>query len=140
MNRLTIASIFALFLCLSSCATGTVNIPDNLSPAEIIQRAQEAMDKNRYGVALQYYEALRDRNLTNIDLICEAEYEIAFIYYKENKFAQAKEGFNDLLERYEGPEGENLPAQFKLLAGKVLESISEKETRRRTLFKRNSSD
>ena len=125
MNRLLII-IAAIALCFSACAT-TLIIPDDLSPAEIIQRAQEASDRNRYKQALQYYEALRERNPYNIDLVCTAEYEIAFIHYKQKKYAEAKEGFNTLLERYDAPGGEQLPQQFKLLALKVLERISEKE-------------
>ena len=139
MNRLTFTLTLALVLCLSACATGAVHIPEELSPAEIIQRAQEASDRNRYGVALQYYEALLERNRTNIDLVCASEYEIAFIHYKQKKYAQARDEFYTLLARYEEPDGEFLPPQFKILAEKVLESISEKENRR-TFFSRKPKD
>jgi outer membrane protein assembly factor BamD (BamD/ComL family) len=122
-----ILPVLATALIVSACATGTVVIPDNLSPAELIQRAQEASDKNKYSVALQYYEALRERNSTNSDLLCTAEYEIAFIHYKQKKYMLAKEELNALLERYRAPDGEYLPPQFSLLAKKVLEQIEEKE-------------
>jgi tetratricopeptide (TPR) repeat protein len=114
-------------LCVTACAT-SMNIPVGLSPAELIQRAQEASDRNRYNLALQYYKALLDRNSTNIDLVCAAEYEIAFIYYKQKKYGQAKEGFNSLLERYNAPDGDMLPPQFRRLSTIVLERIKEKET------------
>ena len=126
-NLRFITLIVAVALCLAACATGTANIPQDLTPAELIQRAQEASDRNRYNHALQYYEALLERNSTNIDLVCTAEYEIAFIYYKQKKYSQAKDGFNNLLERYEGPNGNLLPPQFKRLATIVLDRISEKE-------------
>jgi len=119
--------ILAAILCFSACATGTLNIPYEMTPSELIQRAQEASDRNRYNYALQYYQALLERNSTNIDLVCTAEYEIAFIHYKQKKYAQAKTGFNNLLMRYDMPNGDMLPQQFKLLASKVLERISEKE-------------
>jgi outer membrane protein assembly factor BamD (BamD/ComL family) len=127
--------VFVAVVHLSACVTGKVNIPDNLSPSELIQRAQEASDKNRYKIALQYYQALYDRNPTNIDLICAAEYEIAFIYYKQKKYAQAREGFYALLERYDTPDEEYLPPAFKVLALKVLERIDEKE-KSRSFFRR----
>ena len=118
-------------LCLSACATSNVYIPEDLSPSELIQRAQEASDRNRYNVALQYYQALLERNPYNIDLICTAEYEIAFIHYKQEKYAQARTEFEALLERYKAPDAEYLPPQFKLLAEKVLERITEQEQKRR---------
>jgi len=120
--------VFFAVLCLGACATGPLNIPEELTPAELIQRAQEASDRNRYNVALQYYTALLDRNSTNIDLVCTAEYEIAFIYYKQKKYSQAKEGFQSLLERYDDFDDDVLPPQFKRLANIVLERIIEKET------------
>jgi len=122
------ALIFVTVLCLSACATSSLSIPEELTPAELIQRAQEASDRNRYNVALQYYMALLERNSTNIDLVCTAEYEIAFIYYKQKKYSQAKEGFQSLLEYYDAPDGDLLPPQFRRLANIVLERITEKET------------
>jgi len=127
----------AAALCFSACATGTLNISQDLSPSELIQRAQEASDRNRYNYALQYYQALLERNLTNIDLVCTAEYEIAFIHYKQKKYVQARTEFNTLLERYETPEERYLPQQFKLLSLKVLERIDEKE-KTRSLFSRKT--
>jgi len=127
---------FLIVFCFFACATGTLNISQDLSPSELIQRAQEASDKNRYNYALQYYQALLERNLTNIDLVCTAEYEIAFIHYKQKKYDQARTEFNALLERYNTPEERYLPQQFKLLSLKVLERIDEKEKPRK-LFSRN---
>jgi len=129
--------VFMAALFFAACATGQLNIPPNLSPSELIQRAQEASDKNRYNHALQYYQALLERNPTNIDLVCTAEYEIAFIHYKQKKYTQARAGFNALLERYEGEDGQYLPPQFKLLALKVLERIDEK-TQPRKFFSRKT--
>jgi tetratricopeptide (TPR) repeat protein len=116
-------------LLVSSCATGPVTISEDLSPAELIQRAQEASDRNRYNLALQYYQAVLDRNAANIDLICAAEYEIAFIHYKQKKYETAREEFNALLMRYNTPDEELLPQQFKRLSNIVLQQITEKEKR-----------
>jgi outer membrane protein assembly factor BamD (BamD/ComL family) len=127
MRNHAVIFVIGAALFISACASTAATIPEDLSPAELIQRAQEASDRNRYKIALQYYEALRDRNPTNIDLICAAEYEIAFIHYKQKKYAAAKEEFNALLERYNTPDEELLPQQFKRLASLVLERIAEKE-------------
>jgi outer membrane protein assembly factor BamD (BamD/ComL family) len=89
----------------------------------LIQRAQEASDRNRYKQALQYYEVILERFPTNADLVCNAEYEIAFIHYKQNKYETAENEFNTLLSRYDTPDEELLPPQYKRLALIVLERM-----------------
>jgi len=132
MNRLlTKVRVLLLPVCVFlffACATN-LNISEDLSPAELIQRAQEASDRNRYNAALQYYQALKDRSYNNIDLVITAEYEIAFIHYKQSKFGQAREELNAVLEYYNTPDEELLPQQFKRLSQIVLNSIEEKESR-----------
>ncbi|MDR1418847.1 MAG: hypothetical protein LBI86_00540 [Treponema sp.] len=125
MKLLPFCAFFLFFI--AACETGPVIIPVNLSPAEIIQRAQEATDRNRYKTALQYYQTLVDRNGTNIDLVCAGEYEIAFIHYKQKKYTIARKEFTALLERYDTPDEELLPGQYKKLANIVLAQIEEKE-------------
>jgi outer membrane protein assembly factor BamD (BamD/ComL family) len=119
--------IFSVVLVVAGCVTGPVNIPGELTAEELIQRGQEASDRNRYNVALQYYQALLDRNPASIDMVCAAEYEIAFIHYKQNKYTEAKGEFNALLGRYNTPDQELLPQQFKTLSNIVLERMAEKE-------------
>jgi outer membrane protein assembly factor BamD (BamD/ComL family) len=119
--------MFSVVLAVTACATGPVEISTELTAAELIQRGQEASDRNRYNIALQYYQALQDRNSTNIDMVCTAEYEIAFIHYKQKKYDEAKTEFNALLERYNTPDEELLPQQFKKLSLIVLEQIAVKK-------------
>jgi outer membrane protein assembly factor BamD (BamD/ComL family) len=124
-RALTIAA-FAFVLFFSACAS-SVNISEDLSPAELIQRAQEASDRNRYNVALQYYQALNERNPSNIDLVITAEYEIAFIHYKQKKYQQAKAELLDVLEYYNTPDEELLPQHYKKLSTIVIERIEKRE-------------
>ena len=119
-----LALFFAVPVFMLSCLSGPVTIPDHLTTAELIQRAQEASDRNNYRVALQYYEAIASRFPYDIDSICAAEYEIAFIHFKQKKYDAAKAGFRNLLERYNVPDEELLPPQFKVLAKMVLERIA----------------
>jgi len=125
-RKLRLIITLAAALILSACAT-TVIIDEDMSSAEIMQRAQEAMDRNRYEIAIQYYEALYDRNQTNIDLIITAEYHIAHIKYKQKKYDEAREGLNRVLSYYTTADAILLPQHFRILSQIVLENISEKE-------------
>ena len=125
-----IVILFLAFLAVS-CASRPIAIPDNLTVMELIQRAQEASDRNKHRVSLQYYETIIHRFPYDIDSICAAEYEIALIHYKQKKHEIAKNEFSLLLERYNNPDGELLPPQFKILAQKIMDRIKEQENRKR---------
>ena len=127
MKLFKIAILLALTLVTLSCATGPIVIPYDLTPMELIQRGQEASDRNRFSQALQYYEALTERYPFEIDFICAAEYEIAFIHYKQRNFNLSRNKFNLLLERYHAPGGHLLPPQFEILSNIVLARIDEHE-------------
>ncbi|MDR2303565.1 MAG: hypothetical protein LBE10_03145 [Treponema sp.] len=122
---------YILFILLSallfSCAGGPEEIPDELTAMELIQRGQEASDKNNYGLSLRYYQALLERNRINSTLVCTAEYEIAFIHYKEKNYDQARDELEALLERYEEEDAETLPPEYRILANIVLKQIDEKQ-------------
>ena len=126
MKSICFAAFFAALLAFS-CATGPVVIPEDLTPPELIQRAQEASDRYRYAVSLQYYETLIERFPYEIDNIIAAEYEIAFIHYKQKKYGISRIEFNNLLERYNVPDEELLPPQYKILSKIVLEKIDNAE-------------
>ena len=123
------AFLFTAILAVS-CASKPIAINDDLTPAELIQRGQEASDRNRYKIAFQYYAAVIDRFPYDIDSILAAEYEIAFIHYKQKKYDIAKIEFNDILERYNTPDEELLPPSFKILSRMILDKITEIENRR----------
>jgi outer membrane protein assembly factor BamD (BamD/ComL family) len=115
----------AAFTLLAACASGPVEIPEDTPPAQIIQRAQEASDVNKYKIALQYYEALLTRYSNSAEYLCTAEYEIAFIHYKQRKYIEARREFENLLARYNEVDAELLPPQFKILSEKVLTRMTE---------------
>ena len=131
MKRVTWFGFAAMLIIVimneSACVSGPIEIPAELTPAELIQRAQEATDRNNYKRALQFYEAVIERYPFNIDDICAAEYEIAFIHYKQKDYETAITGFNALLARYEGTEAELLPPQYRVLAELVLGKITDKQ-------------
>jgi len=113
-----------LLLAFFSCASGPVDVPPDMPPAKIIQRAQEAADINKYKIALQYYEILLERHSDTEEYLAVGEYEIAFIHYKQKKYTSARQGFTTLLDRYKEP-GNALPNQFRVLSEKMLARLSE---------------
>jgi len=123
-------AIIVTAIITASCVTGPVVIPDDLTTAELIQKAQEAADRNRYSVSLQYYETIIERYPYEIDSVIAAEYEIGFIHYKQKKYDIARIELTDLLERYNIPDEELLPPQFKILSQIVLQKITDQEKRR----------
>ncbi|GAB6390628.1 MAG: putative lipoprotein [Treponematales bacterium] len=125
VKRLFPAGLAAvLFVC--SCASVPVVISEGLTSEELIQWGQEAVNRSRYGQALEYYNAVIERFPMDLEVICAAEYEIAFIYYKQGKYEEARRKFNSLLVRYEVADAEILPQQYRILANKVLERMSRK--------------
>ena len=130
MKLLNIAGLFAVAILIVSCATRQVIIPEDLSAAEIIQRAQEASDRNRYNTSLQYYETILERFPGSTEYVLAAEYEIAFIHYKRRNYSLSRTGFNAILERYNDPDAALLPPQYEVLANIVLGRIEEREAGR----------
>ena len=117
--------ITVLLLVLAGCRTGPVEIPQDLTQAEIFQRGQEALDAGRYAVALQYYETFLQRFPDDVANIAEARYEIAFIHYKMGDWDTARELFLRLIDKYETEAAAAYPAWPRVLALRVLEVMDQ---------------
>jgi DNA uptake lipoprotein len=109
-----------------ACAGAPKEIPTELSPRELVQHAQEASDVYNYAAALAYYHALGERFGGDPLYKTTADYEIAYIAYKQGHYAEAKRDFEELLARYAGPDGASLPPRYSVLSKKVLDSIAAK--------------
>lgn len=110
----------------ASCSHIPKSIPEDLSAREIIQRAQEMTDGYHYEAAVVYYKALLERFGSDPLYKTTAEYEIAFMAYKQKRYAEAKEGLEALLAEYSGPDAAALPPRYSVLCKKVLEVIAGK--------------
>ena len=121
------AILIILTALLLSCRTVPVDIPEDLGPREYFQRAQEAVvERNDYDTALRYYSTFVSRYPDDIQNRVQAEYEIAFIYYKKNDLEQSKVLFEELLETYRGEVADSLPRWPQVLAEQILANINEK--------------
>ncbi|MCL2557581.1 MAG: outer membrane protein assembly factor BamD [Treponema sp.] len=128
MKRIvTVAALAALLF--SACGTGPARISEDLSPQELVQRAQEATDRGRYRQAMQFYQALLERHSYDPTWLATAQYEIAFINYRQGNLQEARAGLNALLEQYDAPGSQAMPEKFRVLARVVLGSMDERENR-----------
>lgn len=128
MRKLTILLLTAGVAISSfvSCASQPPVIPEDITAAELIQRAQEASDKSDWDTAITYYETARERFGSDPSVLVTCEYETAFIHYKQDQYALAEEEFLALIAKYETPEGSSLPPSYLILARKVLPVVQEK--------------
>jgi len=121
---------FALLtaLTLSACVTGPVTIPHDISSEELIQRAHEASDRNRFGQALQFYQAMLELFPDDPALVVNAEYEIGFIHERRRNFDEARIRLEAVIARYGQPGADLLPEKYRVLAGIVLERIGDRRS------------
>jgi outer membrane protein assembly factor BamD (BamD/ComL family) len=115
--------LLAVLTAVLACKTGPAVIPEGLTAGELVQRAQEASDRNRYERAAEYYAAILTRFPEDKAAVVGAEYEIAFIQYKQKKYLEAEKGFGSLLARYGEADGAALPQKYFILSNIVLENI-----------------
>jgi outer membrane protein assembly factor BamD (BamD/ComL family) len=127
MRLLKLLFLTGFMVLVFSCVTNAGNIPLDLSPQELIQKAQEASDRNNYQSAEVYYTEVLNRYPFEDDAVCEATYEIAFIHYKQRKWEIARGEFLALLDRYKEDNAEFLPTKYRILSENGLEKIKEKE-------------
>ena len=116
------AYAFGAAVLLAACASKP-EIAENATVMEIVQKGQEATDRDRYRLAVYYYGAILERFPFDISAVCGAEYEIAFIHYKQKKYSTAKTEFEALLARYGQEDSELLPQEYKILSNIVLKKI-----------------
>ena len=116
-----------IVLLFSSCHSLRKDLENpDLTPEEFFQKAQEAViDWNRYKLAIRFYEEFMRRYPDMKNKIIEAEYEIAFIKFKQRKFDEAEERFNQILDKYNSDEAIYYPAWPALMSNKGLENIAE---------------
>ncbi len=118
---ISLVSLWAL----SACVTVPSDPPEDLSLELLFQQGQEAYSSNELDIAKNYYQAVIERFTDNEEAVLSAEYELAFISYKQEMFAEAREKFQAIVERYSTQN--NLPLWIKALSERMIALIDEKE-------------
>jgi len=81
-------------VALTGCNSAPDTIPDDVTPAVLLQMAQASILKdNNNDNAVYYYTEFLNRFPDETQKVVEAEYEIAFIHYKEKDYDTSKKTF-----------------------------------------------
>lgn len=126
MKKTAYFLILSVVLLLSSCMTNK-NIPEDLSPAQIIQLGQNAIDSTDYKHAEKCFNTVISRYGTNIATYIEARYELGHLYIKVQDYSKAYSIFSEILDAYSTAAISELPPEFKKLSQIGLSQIPEKK-------------
>ncbi len=129
ITKNTIASIiFASSLAmLASCASSQLEIPEELTAQELIQKGQNRFESKDYKNALRYYNAVTERYADSLPVYVEASYEIGHIYMKQKKYEQASAVFNEIIGIYSKTTPGEAPGAYEKLSKLELAKIPESD-------------
>ena len=105
---------FSLFSCMTLPKES--EIPEDSTPADLTQKAQEAFDSGNYRAARVYYEVILKRFATDESVCVAAEYEIAHLHIKKHQWKDAYTILEKIIAKYEGPMAMHLPPDYYKLA------------------------
>lgn len=125
MKKITIVStVLAIsFAFLASCASTQVEIPEELTAQELIQKGQDRFESKDYKNALRYYNAVTERYADSLPVYVEASYEIGHIYMKQKKYEQASAVFNEIIGLYSKTSPGEVPGAYEKLSKLELAKI-----------------
>lgn len=116
-----------LVLCVSllfaSCTT-VKNIPEDLTAAQLIQKGQDSLVAGQYSNAETYLKTAIQRFGDDPATYVEVRYELANLYYKSHKKAEAAAMYQEIIDMYDSVEYGTLPTAYKRLAEIGLQKLS----------------
>ncbi len=121
------ALIVAVCISVYSCASVPEDIPAGLTAEELVQLAQTSYDKGNVAAAEAYYEAILVRYHDDINAVIEAEYEIAHLKIKREKWQEAIPDLQRILSYYDLDVSGTLPPEYRKLAEIDLAKVPEHE-------------
>ncbi len=98
-----------------SCASTRKEIPDDATPAQIIQLGQAAYTQDNYKDAEYYYSLALARFGTDTESYIEIKYELSHLYIVTEEYRKAYNGFKEILSIYEAAPYGALPPSYKKL-------------------------
>jgi len=119
MNKMLPLLLAAGFV-LASCQTVPKDIPTTLSESEYFQLAYQNSDRGNYRGAMAYYDTFLSRFPKDASRDVEADYEIAFLYYKMQDFTKSRDLFTQIVDKYKQKDSDTLPRWPLVLSNKLI--------------------
>jgi outer membrane protein assembly factor BamD (BamD/ComL family) len=121
-------NFLACVLFFFSCASVPTesDIPQNLSPAELAQQAQNNFDLGSVETAQVYYQTILHRFADDPVAVASAEFELAHIKIKKKQWSEALVLLDALIEKYDNDTLYELPRSYLKLAELDREKIPKK--------------
>ncbi len=116
-----------LILFSAACKSAPPVDYNSLNKAEFFQKAQEASNEGDYKTALSFYSHFLTKYPDDIQKGIEADYEIAFIAYKQHQYKKADRLFSAILDKYSTDASQVLPAWPRILSQKIKKEIETKK-------------
>ncbi len=121
---ITISAFITLSVFMLSCRT-IKYIPEDKTPAQILQMGQTCVGNSNYSSAIFCYKTAIERFGTDPVFYVEANYELGHAYLRNKKYDKAYTIFNEVLDLYDAY-GSALPGAYKKLCNIGLEQIPAK--------------
>lgn len=126
MTKRLLPVLLASGLVLAACQSVPKEIPTSLSEREYFQLAYQDSDGGNYAGALAYYDTFLKRYPKDADRDVEAQYEIAFLFFKKNDLVKSRDLFTQLVDRYKEKDADSLPRWPLVLSNKLIIIIDQK--------------
>lgn len=120
---ITLAVLFTISLSFFSCGT-LKEIPEDKTPAQIIQMGQNYVGNSDYKSAALCYNTVIDRYGSNPAIYVEGKYELGRVYLAQHKYEKAYLIFTEILELYDNY-ATMLPGAYKKLCNISISQIPE---------------
>lgn len=121
-------SILTILMALMffSCSTYNTVVEGEWTEEQFFKTAQQAYDNDKYSEALFFYQVYLLRYPQNHSKGIAAEYERAFVLFKQGEYDQSELYFKAILDKYQtSPYAYLYPEAYKVLSERVLANIHE---------------
>ena len=128
IKKILFITLFCATSVFFSCKSTEVVITDNLTHAQLIQKGQDMVARQKYKDANKYFMASLEKYGSDLKCYVEARYEVAHCFYKQKNYDNAKTMFEEIITIYDSPQAMyQIQPKYKKLASMSLDKIKQIE-------------